>query len=320
MRADRKVRLSRIVRAIDDCVWPRDEFGFVRINAAKHLKPVSSRYNEDLRWLEENGYLERDKFYVPGKQSNGYRLLRWPDFAICGEKPVDRYTEPFRSMPLDLAQIWHSLHDLPSVVRWQNGDFGLSVRKGGRLYTPLTSMRKSVRRGLTINGRPACEVDIRSAQPFFVAALSGDRDLLGVVLNGDFYSFFGISRRKAKEYWGRMVHSGDVWLAPRLKRHRERFALLFPLAFEWLLEQEWRLKHSLTDRKVAHVLFEAESRLVIDGVLESLLDQGVVCGSVHDSIICEDGPFVADLIRRKSEELLGVAPPVSVRSVLENQF
>lgn len=310
------MRMLNVLREIGNSHLPTDEYGFVRVNSSK-LSKISRRYYEDLDWLEEHGYLERDRFFVPGVRSNGFKLLRWPEIDVPAAKGPDRYCLPFLSMPLDLTQIWHSLHEHPSVVRWQNGDFGESVRKSGRLYTALTSMRKSVRRGLTIDDRAAYEVDIRSAQPFLVAALSGDREMLQSVLAGDFYSFFGISREKAKEYWGRMVHSGNVWNAPRLKRHRERFALLYPLAFEWLLEQEWRQKHSLCGN-VANILFGAESRLIVDGVLEVLLNKGVICGSIHDSIVCEDGQFVAELIRGKSLELFGVAPAIAIRSVLEH--
>lgn len=330
IRKDRKIRIAKIARAIDNCVWPPDDFGFTRINAQKYLAPITPRYKHDLNWLVEHGYLEIDDFSVPGLRSNGYKLLKWPDFEFNVASVVDdpepefaasdHYLEPFRHMMLDMAQIRPENHELPVVKRWAANDFRPSKRKHGRLYTALTSMPVVVRRGLVIDEQPAVEVDIKTAQPYFVAILSGDSQMYRDVKSGDFYDLFQMSRDKAKEYWGRLVHSGSVWQAKRINKHRNAFALKYPVAFEWLLEQEWRLRHQLSNQKVAHTLFHAESSVMIDEVLEQLLQDGHIAGSIHDSIIAshKDGNRVASLIKKKCRAIFGAAPQVTIKSVLDH--
>jgi hypothetical protein len=330
IRRDRQIRIAKIARAIDNCVWPPDDFGFTRINAEKYLARITPRYKDDLKWLVEHRYLEIDEFFVPRLRSNGYKLLKWPDFEFDIASVVDdpepeyaapeQYLAPFRHMTLDMAQIRPENHELPVVKRWVANDFRPSKRKDGRLYTALTSMPVVVRRGLVIDGQPAVEVDIKTAQPYFVAILSGDSQMYRAVKSGDFYELFGMSRDKAKEYWGRLVHSGSVWDAKRITKHRHVFALKYPLAFEWLLEQEWRLRHQLTDQKVAHTLFHAESNVMIDHVLDQLLQDGCIAGSIHDSIITsqKNGNKVAKLIKKKCKDVFGAAPQVTIKSVLEH--
>ena len=329
MRRDRRKRISEIVSVIDGESWPVDEWGFSRVGA-KHFDDISPRYKQDIEWLEQNGFLEVDDFYIPEVRPKGYRLLEYP-FGELDDVPLNN---PFLERVRDDLRRFTFPDDVPvesdktcpekargdlarqerQVEYWRGKNRGnVRISENGRLWSKLTSLSKKLRPQLLLDGEPVVEVDIKCCQPWLLAVASRDEELLAVVEADQFYPTLHADRDRAKEYFGRVFltgrdYPGDTrgdrtgprfWNDCPMSGRRREMAERFPDAWEWSLQV--RLRGPGTSAK----LQQMESRLIVQGVAPELLRRGIPMGTVHDCVVCRttDAEEVACLIKAESLRL-----------------
>ena len=331
MRRDRKKRISDILGVIDGEPWPVDDWGFSRVGA-EYFYEVSPRYKRDIDWLEQNGFLEVDDFYVPGVRSKGYRLLEYPfgepDDAPLGDPFLENTRDDLRrftfpsdvSIESDKTCPEKASGDLARQERqveyWRGKNRGnVRISDNGRMWTRLTSLSKRLRPQLLLDGEPVVEVDNKCCQPWMLAIASRDDELLAAVEADQFYCVLHADRDRAKEYFGRVFLTGSeykgdsrgdrtgprFWNDRPMTGRRREMAERFPDAWEWSVQV--RLRGPGTSAK----LQQMESRLVVQNVAPELLRRGIPMGTVHDCVVCKvsDAEEVAGLMKAESLRLFG---------------
>jgi hypothetical protein len=199
-----------------------------------------------------------------------------------------------------------------------------------RLFTNWTSMKKAFRPFFRLKDRPLISVDIKACQVALLSSFYTDsiEDLaekekfVEVVAKHDIYlelagrcaTFTGnqISRKQAKKRSFSLMFG---WYSAEDKGIREAFRDMFPVLYKRISEQK-KLGH----RTVARKMQLKEASIMIEGVLHELLvEKGIDCLSVHDSICCTDEHVktVKDSITKWFSNEMGFAPQLEVEALEE---
>jgi hypothetical protein len=191
-----------VFNCIDHCNSAPDEYGYYRISSVE-LKKCAHHdlYKPVIRWLVEEGCIEVDGFYIPGIRFKGYQPIKRPDVAFgTPEKALaSTYSDELcEAVAANLKLLTHTgdwvldpekdeNRQKRNAEHW-NSDFRGNVtrKNGGRMFSLLTKTVSSLRPQLLIEGEPPSVVDISSAQPWIMAQLTDDSDLLSHVIH-DFH-------------------------------------------------------------------------------------------------------------------------------------
>jgi hypothetical protein len=235
----------------------------------------------------------------------------------------------------------------PSLRAIEHPDQALTTSADtGRLYHPVSSCPKDLRRFLLIDGRPTAEVDISASQFYLLLSLYGTHseewDRFGrTVTGGLFYEHlckllehspeahrWGNTDMPARALWS---ESGGEDKRGAFKVHAFR-SLLYgrlhpkrPLLWQRFEEQFTELAGALafrrrTQRHVSDFSCEmqrTEAGFMFDRVLPRLSRELPAClpVTIHDSILCQ-ARFAEDVrrvMREEGESWLGVAPAVGIK-------
>jgi hypothetical protein len=194
--------------------------------------------------------------------------------------------------------------------------------KGGRLYSPGDSYRQhnqAERLKMLIDGEPVVEVDIRASFLTILHALRGEP----LNLSRDPYDFAGLPRSVVK-----------AWITMTLGHHQFHTRWPKEIADEYLEKCGAKLGMAHPVRKVQEAVIDAfpvltnwpeqkltcfdlmylESEAIIRAMLRLKRERGVVCLSVHDSIIvpaAQEAAAVA-MLREEYWHVVGVGPTLKV--------
>lgn len=299
-----------------------DEPEFKAVHS-RNFAAVDRGYRRHLDTLERTGLVEIDMHYVVGEKSRGYRIADSLDFhegrpVTAEAKSARHYSSPFNKtlcqFDLDFKTVadeyeGNSYSRLP-IERWIGKDFVRKKRRDNqRLYTSMTFLPKKVRQHLTVDGEPVAEVDIKTAQPFFVAVLAGDTDLQEFITSGgDFYDtiFDGDDRAEKKKRWGMLCFWAKRKTSSLTKAARQSLKDKFP--------QTYRYIFSVDRLDLVRELFRVESSLMVDKVLPDILSAGSTAATVHDCVICptSDAEIVKERIEDRGKEQFGISPIVEI--------
>jgi hypothetical protein len=284
-------------------------------------------YAKYLRYLETHDVIQLDANHQAGVQSRRYRLLtQWKHAEqadIYVEMPVSRSTKVIQEnivSPIDPAVRARLQADLrlvslaPSAEEWlakarvelvptkyhrnrytinkiTEGTFVPRFCKYGRMHTPVTTLKREVRKeSLRLGGEETVELDIGSSQPFF---------LFLWLLQRGFSDWNGFDEDVLEErLYRRIQEEGRFNSRDAAKRSTYRvlfgksrrnaqnavFAALYPAVWQALCDFKLREGNHAA---VAHMLQRAESEFLFNRVIKQLIvdfpDMPIV--TVHDSII-----------------------------------
>jgi len=182
-------------------------------------------------------------------------------------------------------------HDYFHCIFNQGDIPGHGYRKGGRIWSVgggYQALSKAAREGITINGQPTVELDIRSSHPVIYLTKNGipfdhnedlyripgiDRNIVKLMFN------LTLSRQKIPTVWPRDTKSEYY------KKFDREIAVDYPFSD---IQQKVFTKHPfLTDRASINMdwsdLQFIESEVIINTVIK-LNDLGITALPVHDSI------------------------------------
>ena len=183
-----------------------------------------------------------------------------------------------------------------SCERVMNKDYNIGVnRLNGRWTNSITNFPKILRQKLLFKGQRMMELDFANMQPWMAIELYESdcpekQEYLSLVQSAQFYDFFAqktehdIStdkkRKNFKKRILREIYFGGLDKIGFYKTWRV-FCGHFPILAEIILKHRERGK-----REFAMFLQRKESKIMIDGALNEIIDRGLSCLTIHDSILC----------------------------------
>jgi hypothetical protein len=205
-----------------------------------------------------------------------------------------------------------------------------------RLFTNWSSMKKEFRPYFRLKGRSLIGVDIKTCQAALLATFYSDSpedlaekdEFVKLVTELDIYEELAawsaivtgkqLARKEAK------AKSFTLMFAKVDEEDRDiRAALqgMFPVLYRRMAElkcseNKWDEKY----KRVSRALQSRESKIMIEGVLhELLIEKGIDCLSVHDSIYCtqEHIETVKDSITKWFSKEMGFVPQLEVEALEE---
>lgn len=181
--------------------------------------------------------------------------------------------------------------NLYTMVKMHEGDRRCSFDKFGRMHTPVTVIKREVRKEFVrLDGKPTAEVDIGNSQPFF---------LYLILLEDGFDGWDGFDEDVINErLYDKMLAAGRFKSRDAAKRAVYRvlfgkstscvatntFKLLYPAVWRKVCEIKLRAGNHAA---LAHQLQRAESAFLFNTAIKQLMAElpGVRMVTVHDSII-----------------------------------
>lgn len=127
------------------------------------LKPYFIR---DLSFVKTIIKKKRNEVEIKGTIAKYPYLYKWIDQITYNEKEIDQiltdhYGNDIKSKQIQKSKLW----------RLENKDlWNFKTCRAGRLFTPITSIKKEVRRALRFNGESLKEIDLNSSVFFFSLA------------------------------------------------------------------------------------------------------------------------------------------------------
>ncbi len=183
--------------------------------------------------------------------------------------------------------------DLMSIAVLEN-NLGRVSRgtKVNRLYSPWVSARKherNIRSMFTLDGEEIVSLDMRAAQPTFVANFAEDDELLTACMEDQLYSglmsLLGKDRKETKTFFltylfGHIRKSTTE--CPEAFAIQEYMATKFPIAAKYVDKEK-----TPDYRQLARKLQNYEASIFVDEIFMELTKMNIPVLSVHDSISCQ---------------------------------
>lgn len=206
-------------------------------------------------------------------------------------------------------------------------------RHTNRLFTNWTSTKKDFRPFFRFKGKPLIGVDIKACQVALLYKFYGDDPAFKdekerfskTVTQSDIYLDLGAEMAKVT---GKPMLSRDeiksLCFVLMFARNyhipwviRYPFCSLFPLLYRRISQHKWRFGH----QAVAREMQLAESKIMVEGALHELLvEKGIDCLSVHDSIYCteEHVDVVKQSMHKWFTREMGFVPQLDVTFLVED--
>lgn len=174
--------------------------------------------------------------------------------------------------------------------------------KTGRWFTWATSCPKNLRRHVLIDGEQTCEIDYGNMQPWLCLTIYSEADFKNPNISAEiekyreisktnqFYNFFASKAKvdilpdeKKNEFKERVFK--EIFFGPTNDNHQlwRFFCEEFPI-----LSKRIRELKEIDYTQASLKLQSMEAKIVIQGVLDKLIDTGVKCLTIHDSILCKE--------------------------------
>ena len=186
----------------------------------------------------------------------------------------------------------------------------------GRLYYPITSLKKDFRKKLLINGEQVVEIDAVACQPFLHASLYPDscderEKYLAAVSSPEFYEKlaswdggFSGTRDECKKKVFKDLYYGSIYKKPLPKIWRW-FCLEYPVLAEQMESVKMKGNSVLPS-----LMQKIESNIVIDDCVQRLRDANIPVLPMHDAIVVpvSQKEIAQNLLKESWVAVVGFAP------------
>ena len=218
-----------------------------------------------------------------------------------------------------------------SGERIQDGEFGIvkTSKTNGRVYSCVSNLSSNLRKHLTLDGHQVVEVDLASAQPYFLADLWGSKEMKDAVSKGEFYT--RMNERSSKPW--------DLANAENYKRYKQVIlSILYAkrqTSFRYWGKDDYNHKpiidameqcypgvtsylngygQTYGDNALAIAMQQAESKVFIGNILTSLQNLDIPAVPIHDSIMCRkcDTHLLEEIMRKHLVAATGIDPVLKI--------
>ena len=152
-------------------------------------------------------------------------------------------------------------------------------KKGNRLFSPMTNVKKTFRQYFSLEGEPLVWLDMQAAHPTLLGNLSNDQYLINDCLSDEFYGRImdelGVDRDTAKRRymaWAYDQHRPDSKLTLMMERHCQTAA-------NYVIENK-----TGNYKRFSWNMQRIEADIFVDSVYASLAGLKIPALTVHDSI------------------------------------
>ena len=152
-------------------------------------------------------------------------------------------------------------------------------KKGNRLFSPMTNVKKTFRQYFSLEGEPLVWLDMQAAHPTLLGNLSNDQYLINDCLSDEFYGRImdelGVDRDTAKRRymaWAYDQHRPDSKMTFLMERHYDKAA-------QYVIENK-----TGKYRRFSWNMQRMEADIFVDSVYASLASMKIPALTVHDSI------------------------------------
>ena len=212
------------------------------------------------------------------------------------------------------------IKSLTKYYKRTNGELPDVHRTNGRrVFSPLTSLPKNIRKNVTRKGETLVEIDAKNSQPLLLVneliknGCKVELELIDLVTRGDFYSLFRINGKTRDEI------KPEVFSFMFNKQVNKRSRIFKTLQTKYPVFVDGLIKYSKTFDSLAGELQQIESNIWIDGISRSLMDAGIKNCTIHDSVVI-DQQDVAKAYRIVNKCFnLGVAPSFHIQTLEGNK-
>ncbi len=186
--------------------------------------------------------------------------------------------------------------DQETIRAWSEGSLYCVRRKNVRVDTNLTNLTSDLRQFLRHEAGPLVNLDIANSQPLLLAGLI-QRHYAGKPLPEDVESYILLCQ--CGHLYEEMMHQLQIPAEQRKDFKQSMFAEVFygkndtvtkrTRAFEYLFPNVFAFilaKKRKNYKALPLEMQELEADLMIDRVVEQLLEAGIWCSTIHDSIVC----------------------------------
>lgn len=203
------------------------------------------------------------------------------------------------------------------LQRVASGTGRFSRPECGRLFYPITGLRKAFRRALLIDGKPTCEIDVAGSQPLLHATLYSEQceeraryvELAG---SPSFYETVAgwVGFRGDRSGFKKLVFSNLFYGHIRQSAKRNLFAKFREQFPKLAAKIELMKRDNLRDLPL--LMQQTEAKIVIDYACDKLRRQNVKVLTVHDSIIVAvtDRPLAERALRESWQEVVQLTPSI----------
>lgn len=191
----------------------------------------------------------------------------------------------------------------------ENGIIYASRNKtNNRLDSNVTNLKSDLWKYLTLDNEEMIEIDIANAQ-FAIAAniIESDESFKELAISGKLYKYvsneLNITEQEAKKLMFRIAFD-------KVKEEQDCIRNIFPIFMNSVDTYKKEKGYDL----FSNLLQKAESNLMIDNVLYTLLEEGYQVLSVHDSIRCKKSDYEKVLNR-----ILEIFNTINFKCTLKNK-
>lgn len=199
----------------------------------------------------------------------------------------------------------------------------MNTRKHGRVYHPLSGIKREVRSEIVVNGEGVVECDLHAAYWAILAHLlrrDGFRDekLISELQNRRFYELF---RPSFEQMLDRQNRNLKVEVNKQCLFYRDHRISSRPL---WrvlqnnhpqLAEFIRKLRQNNTASQLSDVIQRIEGSIMVDGALVKCFQESGFCISYHDGLMVQQSfaPRAVQIIGEYADARLGFRPPIALK-------
>jgi len=152
-------------------------------------------------------------------------------------------------------------------------------KKGNRLFSPMTNVKKTFRQYFSLEGEPLVWLDMQAAHPTLLGNLSNDECLINDCLSDEFYGRImdelGVDRDTAKRRY----------MAWAYDQHRPDSKMTFLMVRHYQTAANYVIKNKAGNyRRFSWNMQRMEADIFVDSVYVNLASLKIPALTVHDSI------------------------------------
>lgn len=195
---------------------------------------------------------------------------------------------------------------------------------GNRIHTNITSLKRELRKCLTVDGEPLVELDIRNSQPFFFSVILKEcypelpedvKTYIQLTSEGKFYEYMAaalntpLTPQFKEDLFGRVFFCKKYMNS--IYNESIVFSSLFPNVFKVVLQLKSKDKDEFNKR-----LQNMESHLIIDTITQRIMNErkGMFLTTIHDGIMVKESE--ADYMKGVMEDefsKIGLVPSILIK-------
>lgn len=315
------------------------------------IRKTVPNYKEYLRYFISEGVLETDNYYRTPRSGRRPKAIGYTFTDPFSQTPLKEITNPSFRAPDSQATLGHvnnpneagTIHlrelakrrrdsedkKLPRLAEYWartiEHNWFSSTDANGRVYNPVTCMKKKLRAYLTIrDSNDLADLDIKTCQPYLVGSIATqygvDRSEVKrwnqTVAEQDIYEEFGVRLCEAggpwmeRDDWKKALlsvfHSKNTYHSPGKKV----FANWWPGIAKMLVDMK-----KTYNGAVACTLMALEADIMFGLVVPRLEAQEIAAFTVHDGILVRDNDKdnAVRILEDSCKEKTGISPEIKTK-------